>query len=205
MSASNPEMEVEIKLRLPDKQAHDRVTELLRSGMKNVYRQENFFFDGSQQELGQRFHVLRARFYNETEKCILTLKGKAIIENGIGRATELEHAIDPALGRKIVDNPNAMLRLEGRVVQAVRDKFAPEGLVCLGGFRNVRQEFAWEGQTIELDETQYDWGTLYELECETYQPEEVKEKLEDLLRSNGISYEYSSVSKFANFVNKSLE
>lgn len=205
MSASNPEMEVEIKLRLPDKQAHDRVAKLLQNGMKNVYRQENFFFDGRQQELGQRFHVLRARFYNETEKCILTLKGKAIIENGIGRATELEHAIDPALGRKIVDNPNAMLRLEGRVVQAVRDKFVPEGLVCLGGFRNVRQEFAWEGQTIELDETQYDWGTLYELECETYQPEEVKEKLEDLLRSNGISYEYSSVSKFANFVNKSLE
>ena len=25
----------------------------------------------------------------------------------------------------------------------------------------------WGGHTLELDETQYPWGTLYELECET--------------------------------------
>lgn len=40
-------------------------------------------------------------------------------------------------------------------------------LVCLGGFKNQREVFEWEGQTLELDETQYEWGTLYEIECET--------------------------------------
>jgi hypothetical protein len=39
--------------------------------------------------------------------------------------------------------------------------------VCLGGFENQRQEYAWQGHTLELDETRYEWGTLYELECET--------------------------------------
>lgn len=205
MSDSNSGMEVEIKLRLPDKESHDVVAKLLQEGARNLYRQENFFFDGSRQELGKHLHVLRARFYNETEKCTLTLKGKAIIEDGIGRATELEHAIEPAVGRKIVEDPGKMLQLQGRVMQVVREKFNPEKLICLGGFRNVRQEFAWEGHLIELDETQYDWGTVYELECETVEPETVKERLEELLGNNGISYAYSSVSKFANFVNKTLQ
>jgi uncharacterized protein YjbK len=40
-------------------------------------------------------------------------------------------------------------------------------LVALGGFTNIRQEATWRGHTLELDETSYPWGTLYELECET--------------------------------------
>ncbi len=40
-------------------------------------------------------------------------------------------------------------------------------LTCLGGFKNLRKEFEWEGFVLELDETAYEWGTLYELECET--------------------------------------
>jgi uncharacterized protein YjbK len=40
-------------------------------------------------------------------------------------------------------------------------------LVCLGGFDNTRQELSWQGFTLELDETKYPWGTLYELEAET--------------------------------------
>ncbi len=40
-------------------------------------------------------------------------------------------------------------------------------LVCMGGFRNVRTEYSWQGLLLELDETRYEWGTLYELECET--------------------------------------
>lgn len=39
--------------------------------------------------------------------------------------------------------------------------------MCLGGFHNVRQEAAWQGFTLELDETRYEWGSLYELEAET--------------------------------------
>lgn len=41
------------------------------------------------------------------------------------------------------------------------------GLACLGGFENVRREYEWGGHLLELDETKYEWGTLYELECET--------------------------------------
>jgi len=39
--------------------------------------------------------------------------------------------------------------------------------VCLGGFRNVRSDFDWEGFKLELDETRFEWGTVYEIEVET--------------------------------------
>lgn len=38
---------------------------------------------------------------------------------------------------------------------------------ALGGFANTRKVFSWEGDTLELDETHYEFGTMYELECET--------------------------------------
>lgn len=40
-------------------------------------------------------------------------------------------------------------------------------LKSLGGFKNVRSDFDFEGFKLELDETQFDWGTVYEIEVET--------------------------------------
>jgi hypothetical protein len=51
--------------------------------------------------------------------------------------------------------------------RALRRAYGVQQLVCLGGFQNQRQEFSWGGHTLELDETKYEWGTLYEIECET--------------------------------------
>lgn len=45
--------------------------------------------------------------------------------------------------------------------------YSVQGIRALGGFRNERKVFDWDGLELELDATQYDWGTLYELEVET--------------------------------------
>ena len=39
--------------------------------------------------------------------------------------------------------------------------------MCLGGFRNLRRDYSWEGFKLELDETQFEWGTVFEIEVET--------------------------------------
>ena len=39
--------------------------------------------------------------------------------------------------------------------------------MCLGGFRNVRGDYDYEGLKLELDETIYEWGTCFEIEVET--------------------------------------
>lgn len=73
------------------------------------------------------------------------------------------------------------------------------GFVCLGGFRNVRGVYEWKGLKIEVDESNYDFGTCYEVECESSNPEKDKKILEKLLEENGIRFQYSEVSKFAIF------
>ena len=40
-------------------------------------------------------------------------------------------------------------------------------LICLGGFKNVRSDYDWAGFKLELDETQFEWGTVFEIEVET--------------------------------------
>lgn len=67
-------MEVEVKLRLPDKEAHDRVASLLQSSRQAVHHQENYFFDGKEKELSRERAVLRLRFYDQDKKATLTLK-----------------------------------------------------------------------------------------------------------------------------------
>lgn len=89
-----------------------------------------------------------------------------------------------------------------RIMKRVREEYGVGGereLVCLGGFRNVRAVYEWNGMKLELDETHYDFGTCYEIECETTEPERAKNLLEELLKTNGIEYSYSKANKFAIF------
>lgn len=40
-------------------------------------------------------------------------------------------------------------------------------LKCLGGFRNERSDYDFEGVKLELDKTMFAHGTVYEVEVET--------------------------------------
>lgn len=92
------------------------------------------------------------------------------------------------------------------ILKRVRDEYrvGENGVVCLGGFRNVRAVHQWKGLKLELDETNYDFGTNYELECESDDPERHKRLLEEFLQGNGINYSYSKLSKFAVFQSRKL-
>ncbi|KAL7260469.1 hypothetical protein ACSBR1_006186 [Camellia fascicularis] len=89
-------------------------------------------------------------------------------------------------------------------MKRVRDEFGVVGgggggIVCLGGFRNVRGVYDWNGLKLEVAQTMYDFGTCYEIECESAYPDKVKNLIEEFLKDNGIHYSYSEASKFAIF------
>jgi len=198
-------MEVEVKIRLPDRAAYDRIAQLLADGLMVTHEQENFFFDSSDGTLESQRVVLRLRFYDVDRKAVITVKGKQILEGGIGRASEVEEPVpDAAAARTFLTAPTNMLT-QSPMLQGLNNKLGLKDLVCMGGFRNRRQEYKWQGFVLELDETYFEHGTLYEIEVETDNPEAVREQLESLLSSNGIQYSYSKVSKFANFINKTLD
>lgn len=67
-------MQVEIKLRLPNKEAHDKVAEALKASYIETHDQENFFYEGSEKELSKAKKSLRTRFYGVNKKCVITMK-----------------------------------------------------------------------------------------------------------------------------------
>ena len=63
---------MEIKLRLPSHASHQRVLALMGPPTA-VYAQENYFFDGVNDELRKQ-QTLRVRFYNTDQKAVITVK-----------------------------------------------------------------------------------------------------------------------------------
>ncbi|KAK4375580.1 hypothetical protein RND71_006257 [Anisodus tanguticus] len=203
-------MEVEVKLRLPDSSAHQKVLSLLSPYHTKTHHQRNAFFDGACGELSTRRAVLRLRFYENLEipenvKCMVCLKGKATIIDGVSRVEEDEEELDSKIGYECVANPSKLMEVvcldDSRVLRRAKEEFhvGEEGFIGLGGFKNVRNVFEWNGVELEVDETMYDFGTCYEIECESLEPEKVKAMIETLLKDNDIDYSYSEVSKFATF------
>lgn len=72
-------MEVEVKLRLAGPEAHATLAAALAPHYRTTHKQENFFFDGPNQELSSRRVVLRVRFYNKDKKALVTLKVRSLV------------------------------------------------------------------------------------------------------------------------------
>ncbi|XP_027067966.1 triphosphate tunnel metalloenzyme 3-like [Coffea arabica] len=195
-------MEVEVKLRLPDSAAHRKVLSLLSPFHTKTHHQRNSFYDGAAGELSSRRAVLRLRFYENSQplKCFICLKAKAVIVDGVSRVEEDEEEVDFEVGLQCLEDATKLVDVDSRVARRAREEFGVKaGFVGLGGFRNVRNVYEWNGVKLEVDETVYDFGTCYEIECESSEPEKVKGMIEEFLKENEIEYSYSQVSKFATF------
>ena len=208
--SQKPSMEVEIKLRLPDATSHQKLSDLLSQFHVQTLIQENIFFDGANAELTSNLAVLRIRFYDDVH-CVLSLKSKPLLLDGISRIEEQEEPFDAAVGRACIAEPWRLLSVDSsEILKRVKDEFKIGGqngncgLICLGGFRNVRAVYEWKGLKLEIDETNYDFGTSYEIECEVGDPEKHKKMIEDFLKENGIGYSYSKANKFAVFKSRKL-
>ncbi|XP_031283886.1 triphosphate tunnel metalloenzyme 3-like [Pistacia vera] len=195
-------MEVEVKLRLKNSTAHQQVSNLLSPFHKKTLFQENIFFDDKHSKLSSNLAVLRLRFYNLNSHCVLSLKAKPSISNGISRIQELEEPLPVATATECVSKPSLLSKIDSKIMALVKNEYGVgenSEFVCLGRFKNVRGVYEWKGLKLELDETIYGFGTCYEIECESLDPERDKKLIEGFLEENGIEYEYSQVSKFAVF------
>lgn len=206
-------MEVEIKLRLPDAAAHRRLSSFLAPRLLRTDAQRNLFFDAAARPLAAATAALRVRFYGPDDRApsraVLALKRRPRIDAGVSRVEEVEEPLDPTLALACAEHPTRLGGVDSSIIRLVADEYGVGGdavpFVCLGGFRNTRAVYELEegeelGLVVELDETQFDFGTNYELECETAEPDRAKEVLERLLTVAGVPYEYSRSNKFACFM-----
>jgi len=203
-------MEVEIKLRLPDAAAHRRLSSFLAPRLRRTHAQRNLFFDAAARTLAAATAALRVRFYGPDDRAplraVLAFKRRPSIDAGVSRVEEVEEPLDPALALACAGDPARLGGVDSPILRLVAAEYGVGGhaapFVCLGGFRNTRAvyELQDEGLVLELDETRFDFGTSYELECETADPDRVKEVLERLLTVAGVPYQYSRSNKFACFM-----
>ncbi|XP_037462718.1 triphosphate tunnel metalloenzyme 3-like [Triticum dicoccoides] len=198
-------MEVEIKLRLPDAAAHRRLSSFLAPRLLRT--------DAPAWPLAAATAAQRVRLYGtddrDPSRAVLTLKRHPRIDAGVSRVEEVVEPLDPALVLTCVDNPARLGAVDSPIVRLVSDEYGlgrdKSPFVCLGDFRNTRgvyelEECEGQGLVLELDETHFDFGTNYEMECETAEPDQAKEVLERLLTMAGVPYEYSRSNKFACFM-----
>ncbi|MBA0627377.1 hypothetical protein Godav_004897 [Gossypium davidsonii] len=199
-------MEVEVKLRLPNSQSHQKLSNLLSPFHTTTLIQENIFFDTPTTTLAVSNAALRLRFYNLDSYAVLSFKSKPELTQGISRVEEHEEPIDPSLARSFLTDPNGLLGLSNRsqIMEKLKGEFGVDELICLGGFKNVRGVYDWKGLKLEVDETVYDFGVCYEIECESKEPERDKELIEGLLMENGIDFVYSDINKFGVFMSGKL-
>ncbi|KAJ7549703.1 hypothetical protein O6H91_07G063700 [Diphasiastrum complanatum] len=87
--------------------------------------------------------------------------------------------------------------MDCNLLKKVQMDYGCNNFICLGGFRNIRNVYVWEGLQLELDETQYEFGTTYEIECETDDPERARQLLGDFLNFHNVPFSFSTSSKFA--------
>ncbi|KAI3721033.1 hypothetical protein L2E82_32036 [Cichorium intybus] len=196
-------IEVEVKLRLPDSNAHQKLSDLLSPYHTKTHLQQNLFFDTPSLTLANAHRAaLRLRFYDFDSEAILSLKSKPVISVGISRIEEEDEPLDPSLTRACAAEPWRFSTIDkSKTLKRVKEEFGVNlmEVVSLGGFRNVRAVHKCYGLKLELDETQFDFGVNYEIECESDDPDEAKLMLEELLNQNGIRFSYSQVLKFAIF------
>lgn len=195
-----------MKLRLLDAANHSRLKEILSPFHIKKLNQKNVFFDSANGTLASQRAVLRLRSYsnnnNEITRCVLSLKAKSVLNNGVSRVEEDEEEIEPLTGEQCVEEASKLGLTESRIIKRCKDEFGIDeemGFVCLGGFENVRDVYEWRGLKLEVDESKFSFGVSYEVECENDDPEKVKRELEGFLKENGIDYKYSEMSKFAIF------
>jgi hypothetical protein len=118
------------------------------------------------------------------------------IDAGVSRVEEIEETLDPELAVACANDTVRLGRFDSPIIRLVAGEYGVGGdaspFVCLGGFRNTRSVYDLEGDSeglglvLELDETRFDFGTSYELECETAEPYRAKEVLERLLMVAGV-------------------
>ncbi|KAI5600441.1 hypothetical protein BDE02_01G024900 [Populus trichocarpa] len=155
-------MEIGVKLRLPDSNSHQKLSTILSPLHIKSLIQENIFFDSKSSKLSSNLAALRL--------------SKPIMSNGISCVKKHEEPIDPRINRVCVAEPWKLLGVRREV--GIGEN---EDLVCLSGFRNVRQVFDWKGLKLELE------------------PEKYKELIEGLLKDNWIEFSYSEANEFALF------
>lgn len=165
-------MEIEIKIRIPNEQEFIKLKNALKDCLVSTFEQKNYFIDTVDMALEAEWTVFRLRHENSVWKA--AVKSKPKLENGISKVQEREKEISDIEAMEILRDPQAVNQSEHVIVKEIKGK---KEYKLVGSFETTRRTYHYDELKLELDETRYDFGVAYELECEHNNPEKTKLKM----------------------------
>lgn len=203
-------MEIEVKIRLTEEQDYAKTVELLSKSANFVSQddQTNYFFDNDAGDLCAVRANFRLRKIANPESFLITFKSKGTLVDGIARIQEVQDVVSKADFMKILDDPSSLhLFSHIPVVEHFLKLFDTQTFHQTASFANMRLIYQWEDCCLEVDQTNYPFGTFWyalinsrEIECEHVDPENVKKRLHLLLAENMINFTDAKRSKFGNLL-----
>eukprot|EP01007_Sphenomonas_quadrangularis_P001423 NODE_2371_length_618_cov_125.701230_g2014_i0.p1 GENE.NODE_2371_length_618_cov_125.701230_g2014_i0~~NODE_2371_length_618_cov_125.701230_g2014_i0.p1 ORF type:complete len:172 (-),score=17.23 NODE_2371_length_618_cov_125.701230_g2014_i0:72-587(-) len=157
---------------------------------------ENYFFDGPNHELHQEKAVFRVRLMSD--RCEASIKDHSAVTSGSTLRFAATSDITLEQGQQAVQDPNIMLTWDGALFTNLKTIYGVKSLHPLGSFRNRRVNFAWHGMKLKLDDTEYPFGHVYEIEASDFTDpvKDVQEQIRRLLATLGVSCRDSTITKF---------
>ena len=119
--------QVEVKIRLPDRAAHDKLAAAMATAPTAVHEQENYFFDTPDSALNATRTVLRLRFHDVDQAALVTIKVRSRSSRRILN-TSGSDIVCGGTGRSSSNVINARGRLTRRLTFSVaKGRAGPQG------------------------------------------------------------------------------
>lgn len=191
--------EKELKIEILSKEDFEKLKEILKNP-QTILEQKNYYIDTTSLILSKNGIMLRIRLEKKEnlEVKTLTIKFEPKIKNGFFSANQVENSISEKEYNDSISRRN-FLWLEGKEHIKILEKYSiyPNELDIIGSIFNKRYIYKLENYKLELDETTFQNGSKdFEIEIETENPEEIKDKILTLLNENNISFTFQKYTKY---------
>lgn len=190
---------------------------LENQGLLSEQRQENFFYDGFDDELAARGAFFRLRRVHD-HQFFAVLKEHQDVDEGSQVNWTQEVELSPDVAHLLMADPSAFVRDfvdTHAIANALVTKFGVRRLRSIGGFATYRRTYAWPGSQsqpngnlkIRVDESNFSHGTKhYEVEVTDIEVPvtDVLQELMSVLQSLGVQCKVAKESKLDCFLRSGL-
>ena len=190
-------MEKELKYKILNEDDYIDVFDALKKKSKfTVSIQENHYYDTENMLLLMNNSILRGRI--EQEKVLITFKKQKDVNDGYFVSEEMEEICDLSTFQKVLTGERYILDILGSECRKIIENIIGNSkLILIGKSRTERRTFYYKKMKFELDKTNFGKGSIdYEIEVESRNEKEARNKLNALFRELKIGYQIQKKTKY---------
>lgn len=210
-SKAKSHMVQEVKVVLAAEEDFNKVVDNLEQNFLSQQQQDNYFYDGFDNELAAQGAFFRLRHVNH-HTFYTVLKEHQDVDSGSQVNWTQESELSADVAHRLMQNPSSFLELaeSNTTAHALRQRFQMERLRSIGSFSTIRRVYGWptaqsqpRGLQLRVDQTTYPAGMHYEIEVTNISVPvlDVLSELQAVLSSLGVRYAAATESKLDRFLN----